>query len=90
MQLQIVGDDFDLTWSINQEQNCLVGKVGEQSVNIDSPSSYYQDEIKGFVEAVKTHNQSLLRSPYQDACQSLAVCDAANQAIATGGFVVIS
>jgi len=44
----------------------------------------------GFVNAVQQNNQSLLRSSYADACKTLAVCEAANNAISSGSAVPIA
>ncbi|NLG38138.1 MAG: Gfo/Idh/MocA family oxidoreductase [Clostridiales bacterium] len=41
-------------------------------------------EDRAFIDAVKTGDQSLVRSPYADACKSLALTLACNESIATG------
>ena len=41
-------------------------------------------EDRTFIDAVKTGNPAKIRSPYADACKSLALTLACNQSIATG------
>jgi predicted dehydrogenase len=80
LQLQIVGVDFDLTWHMQFEER-LCGKVGDETIDESTPFTAYADEIHGFIEAVRANDQSLIRSSYADACRSLAVCEAAAQAV---------
>lgn len=82
LQLQIVGVDFDLTWSIHDGP--LVGQVDGTPIDESDATDPYLEEIRGFVAAVRAQDQGLLRSPYRDAAQTLAVCDAAARAVLSG------
>ncbi|MDW7656120.1 MAG: Gfo/Idh/MocA family oxidoreductase [Bacillota bacterium] len=46
-------------------------------------------EDRTFLDAVKNNNPSIIRSPYADACKSLALTLACNESIATGKEVVL-
>jgi myo-inositol 2-dehydrogenase/D-chiro-inositol 1-dehydrogenase len=69
-----------------------------QSVEFDTGSKkeiHYRQvdqgvtEDRAFLDAVKTNNQSLVRSPYADACKSLALTLACNESIATGKEIIL-
>lgn len=89
LQLQLVGVDFDLTWHMPNDDMRLTGQI--DGVNIDefSATTGYYEEMVGFVNAVQQQDQSQLRSPYADACKSMAVCEAANTAVASGQSVAV-
>lgn len=64
-----------------------------QSVELDTGDSVllYKRQVdqgvtedRTFLDAVKTGNPAIIRSPYSDACKSLALTLACNQSIATG------
>lgn len=84
LQLQVVGKDYELTWHMNDNDMRLTGKVEDQIIEEASTHSCHFEELKGFIEAVRQNEQSLLRSPYRDACQSMSVCLSTVQAVATG------
>lgn len=46
-------------------------------------------EDRTFLDAVKTHNPALVKSPYADACKSLALTLACNESMATGREVIL-
>ena len=46
-------------------------------------------EDRTFLDAVKTNNPSLVKSPYADACKSLALTLACNESINTGKEIII-
>src|SRR5436305_1207862 len=79
-QLQVVGYDFDLTWHFADIHH-LVGMIDQQTINECDRTNPYLEEMKTFIAAVQQHNQRLIRSSYIDACQSMAVCQAATEAI---------
>lgn len=81
--IQIVGVEFDLTWRMS-EGNRLIGRVDGEEIDESSDTDPYVEEIRGFVAAVAARDQNLLRSPYADACKTLAVCQAAAHSVATG------
>lgn len=90
LQLQFVGEDFDFTWDMRNDNMSLTGNVAGQSVQEADNSTGYLQEIEGFVTAVAQSDQSLLRSPYADACRSMAVCEAATAAVEQGTNVVVA
>lgn len=89
MEIQIVGDTYNLTWQMGDNDMRLTGVVDGKTINEAVKPNYYSDEIVGFVNAVKANDQSLIRSSYADACQSLAVCVAAAEAVTTGQSIII-
>lgn len=89
MQIQVVGDTYDLTWNMNHGDMKLTGTIDGESIHEASDSEYYFSEIVGFVNAVQQKDQSLIRSSYADACQSMAVCEAATNAVTSGEAVAI-
>ena len=88
IQLQVVGEELDLTMQMEGEL-WLRGKIGDLEINESWEGSNYYEEIVGFVDAVQSNDQSLMRSPYADACRSFKVCEAATQAITNGNTVKI-
>ena len=89
LQTQVIGEKFELTWNMDPAKTRLTGTVDGVSIDERAAASGYAEEMVGFVEAVRTGDQSLLRSPYADACKSLAVCEAGNRAVETGQPVAI-
>lgn len=89
LQLQLVGPDFDLTWSMPNDDMSLRGTLDGNEINERSATTGYYEEMVGFIEAVRTGNQNLLRSTYADACKSLAVCEAASQAVISGDWMAV-
>jgi predicted dehydrogenase len=87
-QLQIVGSGFDLTWDLNENQR-LFGVVENRPVTEEASVDAHFEEMRGFVEAVNLRDQGLIRSSYEDACRSLAVCDAAVSALVKQVPVVV-
>lgn len=47
-------------------------------------------EDRAFLDAVKTGQQDLVKSPYADACKSLALTLACNESMATGREIILS
>ncbi|MBN1343285.1 MAG: Gfo/Idh/MocA family oxidoreductase [Phycisphaerae bacterium] len=82
LQMQLVGNEFDLTWRID-EGEVVVGRLDGKDVDERLEANPYAEEMKGFVAAVAAKDQSMLRSTYADACKSLAVCVAATRAVET-------
>lgn len=89
MQIQVVGDYYDLTWNMNHGDMKLTGTIDGDSIQETSDSNYYFSEMVGFIQAVQQNEQSLIRSSYADACQSMAVCEAATNAVTSGEAVAI-
>jgi predicted dehydrogenase len=88
LQLQVVGPSFDLTWSMHGEER-LYGTAGSDPVEEHSGLDPYLEEIRGFLEAVRRRDPSLVRSDFADACRSLAVCEAGVRAVETGERVQV-
>ena len=57
---------------------------GGEKVTVPGQDDIFVVEDRAFVEAVRTKDASLLRSPYADAVKTLAVCLAANESMDTG------
>jgi len=89
LQTQVIGEKLELTWNMEPGNMRLSGSVDGVAIDEHAASTGYWDEMAGFVEAVRTGDQCLLRSPYADACKSLAVCEAGNRAVETGELVAI-
>ncbi len=89
LQLQVVGEEFDLTWSLAEPEMRLTGTLDGRVIDELSSANCHFEEMDGFVNAVKQGRQDLLRSPYADACRSMAVCEAATNAVASGTAVRI-
>ena len=69
-----------------------------QSVEFDmgeKKETYYRQADQGitedrvFLDAVKANNPKLVKSPYADACKSLALTLACNESIATGKEIIL-
>jgi predicted dehydrogenase len=69
-----------------------------QSVEFDTgdkKETYYRQVDQGitedrvFLDAVKANNPKLVKSPYADACKSLALTLACNESIATGKEIIL-
>lgn len=78
--------DADITYILRQSveldtgiEQALYKKEADQGVTED----------RTFIDAVKTGNQSAIRSPYEDACKSLALTLACNESIRTGKEVIL-
>ncbi|MEO6907427.1 MAG: Gfo/Idh/MocA family oxidoreductase [Abditibacteriaceae bacterium] len=84
MDMQIVGDNYDLTWQMAQFDMKLIGTFEGEKIDEISDAGCYFEEMVGFVQAVREQDQSILRSSYADACQTLAVCEAGTEAINSG------
>ena len=66
-----------------------VNKPGKDAQRFEPKKNCLEDIDKTFIKAVKTNDQSLLKSSYADAAKSLAIVLAANEAIATGEVVKV-
>ena len=88
IQIQVVGENLDLTMQM-EEELWLKGHVDGVQIDEKWEGNNYYEEIVGFVDAVAKNDQSLLRSSYADACRSFKVCEAATEAVANGNNVAI-
>jgi predicted dehydrogenase len=89
MEIQVVGDCYNLTWQMAGNSMRLTGNWEGKKIDESYESQCYFQEMEGFVQAVKQHDQSIIRSSYADTCQTLAVCEAGNKAIISGQTVSI-
>jgi len=64
-----------------------ISEVGKDPVTYEVGNDFGAAIDKTFIKAVKKGDQSLLRTSYADACRSLAVPLAANEAMETGQVV---
>ena len=63
--------------------NSIYGKVENVKVNEKMDDDPYITELERFLDAVEQKEQSILRSPYNDAVKTLAVGIAANKSFQT-------
>lgn len=89
IQIQVVGENLDLTMQM-EGPLWLKGTADGIDINECWDGNNYYEEIVGFVDAVKKQDQSLMRSPYADACRSFKVCEAATEAVTNGKNVRIA
>ena len=61
----------------------LRGQIGGEGIDFTGTEAGYFRQVEQFVEAVKTNDQSLVRSSYADAFKTLAVTLAANRSLET-------
>ena len=90
LQTQIVGLDWELTWTMAGEGK-LTGIIDGEPIDEPQPEGCdaHAAEIEGFVKAIIANDQSMLRSSYRDACQTLAVCETAQMAVQSGVPVAV-
>ena len=72
------------------EHSAVIRKSALEEERITGESNIFEIEDGAFIEAVKTGNASLVRSPYADAMKTLAFCLAANKSMETGEAVLVS
>ncbi len=79
--LEILGADMYLRLSYDLK---LSGILDGQPVSYEGQESGYFRQVEQFLDAVRTQDQSRVRSSYADALKTLAVTDAANRSLHTG------
>ena len=62
--------------------------VDGQQRSAENRNDPYEDIVRAFLQAVRTGDGSLLRSPYADAAETLAVTEAAERSLQAGGAPV--
>lgn len=72
------------------EHSVVIRKSAMEEERITGESNIFEVEDGAFIEAVKTGNAGLVRSPYADALKTLAFCLAANKSLETGQPVLVS
>jgi predicted dehydrogenase len=79
--LELIGADLYLRLTFDLK---LSGHVGGQEIAYQGEEAGYFRQVAEFLEAVRTRDQSRVRSSYADALRTLAVTDAANRSLQTG------
>jgi predicted dehydrogenase len=74
----------DLHLDLVYDTGTVRGLVDGQPVDHHDPASGYPEQVQTFVQAVATHNQSLIRCSYRDGLSTLATSLAATRALASG------
>ncbi|WP_330633406.1 Gfo/Idh/MocA family protein [Halocatena halophila] len=80
--VRLAGDGFALTLDLGDDR--LTGTIGGESIAFQGNGEMYAKELDAFVEAVETRDQSLCRSPYDDALATFETTIAVDQALRTG------
>ena len=68
-------------------RNNIIFDDGKKTVDIKRGHEQTNDLDRAFIDAVKTNNPALVRSPYADALKSLKICFAANKSMETGEVI---
>jgi myo-inositol 2-dehydrogenase / D-chiro-inositol 1-dehydrogenase len=72
------------------EHSVVIRKSALEEERITGENNIFEIEDGAFIDAVKTGNVNLVRSPYADALKTLAFCLAANKSMETGEPVLVS
>jgi predicted dehydrogenase len=89
--LTLIGEDFQVTLGLDET---LSGYIGDHQINETIPAcpaeaSHHYDEMKAFLQAVRSNDFNIMRSPYSDAAKSLATVIAMNRSIESGAPEVV-
>ena len=86
-EVEIVGPHLRL--QANIRENAIRGYLNGETVNepVGSDDSSNLDKIGAWLRAIETGDKTLIRSPFSDALQTLALIDAAVQSRGTGRFI---
>ncbi len=68
-------------------RNNIIFDDGRKTVDIKRGHDQTVDLDRAFIDAIKTGDRSLIRSPYADALKSLKICFAANKSMETGEVI---
>jgi len=74
----------DMMIEYKERASIKVLSPGKEPEEMKASNSYQVEVDRAFVEAVKTGDQGLVRSSYEDAVRSLALSTAANESMKTG------
>ena len=88
-EVEVVGPHLRL--QANIRENAIRGYLNGETVNepAGSEDSSNLDKIGAWLRAIETGNRSLIRSPFSDGLQTLALIDAAVQSRGTGRFIQV-
>lgn len=78
---ELIGDDLYLHLTMDTH---LRGNVGGEVIEFTGVETGYFRQVEQFIKAVEANDQSLVRSSYADAAQTLGVTLAANRSLETG------
>ena len=81
--LEVIADGATL----NVGQGHVTGSVDDEEIDEEFEQDQYATEVEAFLAAVQTGDTSDVRSPYDDAIESLALTLAVNESIETGEAV---
>ena len=86
-EVEVVGPHLRL--QANIRENAIHGYLNGETVNepVSSEDSSNLDKIGAWLRAIETGDRTLIRSPFADALQTLALIDAAVQSRDTGRFI---
>lgn len=79
---RLSGDGFSLELDIGEDS--LVGTVDGEEIEYRGDTDMYGPEMDAFVKAVETRDESLLRSPYDDARKTFETTLAVERSISSG------
>ncbi len=71
------------------EHSLVAHKSAIEEERITGEPNIFEIEDAAFIKAVTTSNPNLVRSPYADACRTLAFCLAANRSLESGAPVEV-
>ena len=86
-EVEVVGPHLRL--QANIRENAIRGYLNGETVNepVGSDDSSNLDKIGAWLRAIETGDRTLIRSPFSDGLQTLALIDAAVQSRNTGRFI---
>ncbi|MFB6137876.1 MAG: Gfo/Idh/MocA family protein [Halobacteriaceae archaeon] len=85
--VEVIADGATLTLHQGIEENRLTGTVDGEEIEETYSEDSYPREVDAFVEAVATDDEYLVRAPYRDSVNTLAVTLGVNESIDTGEAV---
>jgi predicted dehydrogenase len=94
-RIELLSKDYHLVVDLNPEpgrhRSKLTGHIHKENIiNFDfTEEDFYVNEMQTFLQAVRTKNKCLIRSPYADAARTLQVVFKANQAVEEGNVIEI-
>ncbi|MBI2856789.1 MAG: Gfo/Idh/MocA family oxidoreductase [Chloroflexi bacterium] len=87
-EVELFGPDWRL--NIDYARGCLRGEVDGETVHLDAAGvDLHLLEVRGFVEAVRAHENKRVLSSFADASRTLAVVTAADRALESGAWELV-
>ncbi|GIW93932.1 MAG: hypothetical protein KatS3mg110_1973 [Pirellulaceae bacterium] len=78
-ELEVTGAEFSFVLDLNAQR--LRGVDGPEEIELNDTTNGFEQEQSAWLEAIRTGNRSLVRSTYEDAVKSLALCLAINRSM---------